>query len=132
MKTKMKRSRLALLLTLLLCLAPLFANPKDKKKEHAKEPYALIYGTVYGPDDHVVQGVRVLIRKSDAKKPKYELVSDSRGEFAQRVPVGPANYVISADPKSFPKKTEMKPGKEVTLHINADERQDTSLHLEKK
>jgi hypothetical protein len=128
----MRTSRLALFLSLLLCLAPLFAYPKDKKKEHTKEPYALIYGTVYGPDDHVVQGVRVLIRKSDANKPKYELVSDSRGEFAQRVPVGPADYIISADPKSFPKKSEMKPGKEVKLHVRADERQDTSLHLEKK
>ena len=54
----------------------------------AKKDYALIYGTVWGPDDHPVAGIPIKIRPASAKKAKWELMSDRNGEFAQRVPVG--------------------------------------------
>ena len=121
-RRKMKTSSRAVSLLLLsLVSAALFAA--DKKPQ----PYALIYGTVYGPDARPVEGVHVRIRKKDDKKPKYEQYSDRRGEFAQRVPVGPADYVIYADLKG--NKTKLKPGKEAAVHIDGDERQDISLHL---
>ena len=129
----MKTSSLALLLLLcLLSLSPAFAaGQKSAKAKEAKADYALIYGTVFGPNDAPVQGVRVLIRRSDSGKPKYQRVSDSQGEFAQRVPVGPADYLIYADAKAppFGKHSKIKPGKQVTLHIAGNERQDISLHL---
>ena len=51
------------------------------------KPYALIVGTVWGPDDHPVYGVTVKIRKGTdkAKKVRWELYSNHMGEFAQRV-----------------------------------------------
>ncbi len=95
------------------------------------KPYAVIVGTVWGPDDRPVYGVTVQIRRAKDKKPKWEVYSDHRGEFEQRVPAGEADYILSADLKHF-KPAEGKPlhlVQEVTVHVYNDERQDTSLHL---
>ena len=93
----------------------------------AKKDYALIYGTVWGPDDHPVAGVPIKIRKVSDKKAKWELVSDRNGEFAQRVPVGAHDYIVEADIKT--PKGQTKP--ETTVHIDDNERKDVSLHLSK-
>jgi hypothetical protein len=120
-----------LLATLLLtCVVPcLTAAPPDKPPK----PYALIFGTVWGPDDHPVYGVRVLIRRAidKPKKVRWELYSDHHGEFAQRVPAGEADYILSADLKGvkFLDGTPLHLPKEVTVHIYNDEREDTGLHL---
>lgn len=95
------------------------------------KPYAVIVGTVWGPDDRPVYGVTVQIRRAKDKKPKWEVYSDHRGEFEQRLPAGEADYILSADLKHF-KPPEGKPlhlVQEVTVHVFKDERQDTSLHL---
>ena len=101
--------------------------------EHAKfeKPYALIYGTVYGPDNRVVYGVKVKIRRAEEKKARWELYSDHRGEFAQRVPAGRQDYVISADLKGYKSsdRKHLQLVQEVTVHIDNEERTDTSLHL---
>src|SRR3984893_16431018 len=55
------------------------------------QPYALIFGTVWGPDDRPIYGVRVKIRRAQDKKPKWELYSNHTGEFAQRVQAGKAD-----------------------------------------
>jgi hypothetical protein len=83
---------------------------------------------VWGPDDRPVAGVSLKIRRATDKKPKWELISDSRGEFAQRVPAGAEDYVIQADVKT--PKGQPKP--ETTAHITNDERTDVSLHLSKE
>jgi hypothetical protein len=106
----------------------LLAAPAPKAK-----PYALIAGTVWGPDDHPVYGVLVKIRraKDKAKKIRWEVYSNHMGEFAQRVPNGESDYILSADLKGF-KATDGRPlrlVKEVTVHIYNDEREDTGLHL---
>ncbi|PYX46867.1 MAG: hypothetical protein DMG79_15285 [Acidobacteria bacterium] len=103
-----------------------FAASKPKGK-----PYALIAGTVWGPDDRPVYGVVVKIRRAKDKKPKWEVSSDHMGEFAQRVPAGESDYILSADLKGF-KPVNGKPLRlvqEVTVHIYGDEREDTGLHL---
>jgi len=67
----------------------------------------------------------VSIRRASDKKPRWELVSDRRGEFAQRVPVGAQDYIVQANirmPKGQPKP-------EITVHIDDNERKDISLHL---
>lgn len=104
-------------------------NPPQSKK--SEKPYALIYGTVYGPDDLTVYGVKVNIRRSDQKKPKWELYSDHAGEFAQRLPAGHATYVIWADLKGYKPLNgkQLKVGEPVTVEIQNDERADISLHL---
>lgn len=117
------------LTTLLLLLlggafygAPLKASPQSTPD--AKD-YALIFGTVWGPDSRPVAGVPVKIRRASEKKFRWEQVSNRTGEFAQRVPVGSQDYVIQADIKT-PKGT---PKPEITVHIDNNERQDVGLHL---
>ena len=100
---------------------------------HEIKPYALIIGTVWGPDDRPVYGIRVNIRrgKDKPKKVRWQLYSDHMGEFAQRVPAGESDYIISADLKGV-KSADGKPlhlVQPVTVHIYNDERQDTGLHL---
>jgi hypothetical protein len=104
-----------LMFTLLLVAALLHAS------DPAKKPYALIFGTVYGANDRAVYGVKIKIRRADQKKPKWELMSDHAGEFAQRLPAGTADYIITTD--------EKHPAPEVKVHIENDERKDVSVHL---
>ena len=87
--------------------------------------YALIVGTVWGPDNRPVAGIPIKIRPATGKKAKWELMSDSRGEFAQRVPPGAQDYIIQADIKT--PKGQPKP--EITVKISDNERQDVGLHL---
>jgi hypothetical protein len=97
----------------------------------SKNNYAVIAGTVWGPNDHPVYGVLVKIRRAKDKKPKWEVYSDHMGEFAQRVPTGESDYILTADLKGL-KTTDGRPlrlVKEVTVHIYNDEREDTGLHL---
>jgi hypothetical protein len=106
------------------------ANAAEKKPD---KPYALIFGTVWGPDHHVVYGVKVKIRRITGKKAEWEVYSDHSGEFAQRVPAGPADYVLSARRGDYKSRdgSKLRPGKEVTVHVESDERVDVGLHLMK-
>jgi hypothetical protein len=111
---------------------PLVAAQKQPKVKD-KYSYALIFGTVWGPDNRPVYGVKVKIRRAQdkAKKARWEVYSDHSGEFAQRVPAGEGDYVLWADLKNV-KGANGKPyhlDKEVTVHVYYDERVDTGLHL---
>jgi len=105
-----------------------YAIPPGQKPD---QPYALIFGTVWGPDDRPLYGVKIKIRRADQNKAHWELISDHSGEFAQRVPVGPADYLVWADLKSYKSLTskELHQNGEVKVHIDKDERQDIGLHL---
>ena len=112
-------------LTLVLAIASVAVCVRADSKQHARDPYALLFGTVYGPDQRPEYGVHIKIRRADQKKPKWELMSDHQGEFAQRVPAGKADYVITADVKT--PKGQPKP--ELTIHVDNDERKDFVLRL---
>jgi|SRR5215831_19015496 len=124
-----------LLLILTGNLAPLnpFASAQagtpDASASHEK-PYALIFGTVWGPDERPIYGVKVKIRRASDKKAKWELYSNHTGEFAQRVPAGKEDYIVWADLKGikFSNGSALQ-GQEVAVHITYDERQDIGLHL---
>jgi hypothetical protein len=96
----------------------------------------LIFGTVWAPDGNPVYGVKVKIRRSDDKtgnkKARWELLSNHTGEFAQRVPAGKADYIVWADVKDYKLESgkHLKPGPEVTVHVENDERVDTGIHLD--
>jgi hypothetical protein len=117
------------LLSLLVMGGTTAAIAERNGHDHRRD-YALIYGTVWGPDGRPVYGVKVKIRRADQKKPKWELYSDHSGEFAQRVPVGPGDYVVWADLKDFklPTGSHLQPD-QVKVHIDNDERADIGLHL---
>jgi hypothetical protein len=106
-------------------------TPATAAEKKSEKPYALIFGTVWGPDNHPVYGVRVNIRRAEDKKPRWELYSNHNGEFAQRVPVGKADYLAWADLKGYKPSgnNELRVGTEVTVHIEYDERADIGLHL---
>jgi hypothetical protein len=99
---------------------------------HDTPPYALIFGTVWDPDGHPLYGVKVKIRLASEKKARWELYSNHTGEFAQRVPAGKADYIVWADVKGYnlPSGQKLKPGSEVSAHIDSDERCDIGLHLD--
>lgn len=113
-------------------IAAFFALPVARAHESAQpKAYALIFGTVFDTEGHALYGVKVKIRRDGEKKVRWELYSNHTGEFAQRVPVGPGDYVVSADVKGYKSDDgrRLKPGDEVKVHIDGDERQDIGLHL---
>ena len=120
-----------LFLTLFLFALALSASAQTPATQDPHKPYALIFGTVWGPDNHPVYGVPVKIRRTDQKKAKWQLQSDHRGEFAQRLPAGKADYVVWADFKQLKSLDgkQLKPGEPLTVHIEGDERTDIGLHL---
>ena len=136
-RLRLRRARFSLLELLLIATLLLSFCPRvsGSAPQHGKEekPYALIFGTVWGPDDRPIYGVTVKIRRATdkPKKVRWELYSDHHGEFAQRVPAGEADYILSADLKNV-KTADGQPlrlSQEVTVHIYNDEREDTGLHL---
>jgi hypothetical protein len=111
------------------------AEKKDKRK--AEKPYALIFGTAYGPDDRPLYGVKVTIHPQTRKRPSWDLISDHRGEFAQRVPPGPAEYLVRGEAEYVPVGADGKPQLskkkklkgETKVRVESEERIDIGLHL---
>ena len=91
----------------------------------------MIFGTVWGPDDRGLPGIKVNIRRAGEKKVRWEVYSNRRGEFEQEVPSGKQDYIIRADVKGvkLPGGKHLQPSPEVTIHIESNERADTGLHL---
>jgi len=120
----------------LLALLPssLAASKEKPKKE---KPYALIFGTAYGPNDRPLYGVKVTIRPEKKKHPSWDLMSDHRGEFAQRVPAGANDYLVRGEAEYAPLGDDGKPQLskklrlkgETRVHVDNEERRDISLHL---
>jgi len=135
MRASLTRSCLrsfVLLSAIVAILLPAFAqSPTRDQHKDPRKSYALVVGTVWGPDDRPVYGVKVKIRRADQKKAKWELSSNHTGEFAQRLPAGKADYIVWADPKDIKLSSgkHLKGGTEVTVHVENDERADIGLHL---
>ena len=129
---------LSFLLLLLLVFSALviYASPladaaSAPKKLKPTDPYALIFGTVWGPDDHPAYGVKVRIRRASDKKPRWQIYSDHHGEFALRVAAEKNDYIVDADLKGV-KTQDGHPVhlvEEVPVHVEYDERVDIGLHL---
>jgi hypothetical protein len=112
-------------------VSPVAHAASAPKKLKPTDPYALIFGTVWGPDDHPAFGVKVKIRRASDKKPQWELTSDHHGEFALRVAAGKNDYIVGADLKGV-KTQDGHPVhlvEEVPVHVEYDERVDIGLHL---
>jgi hypothetical protein len=110
---------------------PLATASPAARKLKPTDPYALIFGTVWDPNNHPVYGITVKIRRVPDKKPKWEVYSDHSGEFAQRVPAGKADYVVWADLKGVKTKDgqPLHLAEQVPVHVEYDERVDIGLHL---
>ena len=121
----------------LFALSTLAQPAAADKKQKAEKPYALIFGTAYGPDDRPFYGAKITIHPVTKKRPSWDLISDHRGEFAQRIPPGPGDYLVQgiaeyapAGPDGKPQKAKAKRLKgEAKVHVDNEERVDISLHL---
>ena len=129
-------SSLSVLLVFVLafpCLPVIVPNIAASAPQKLKptDRYALIFGTVWGPDDHPVYGVTVKIRRARDKKPRWEVTSDHVGEFAQRVPAGTSDYEVWVDLKGVKTKSgeRLHLAQKVAVHVEYDERVDIGLHL---
>jgi hypothetical protein len=73
-------------------------KPGKKKYSHAND--FLIHGTVFTEKALSFPGVQLRIRKAGEKKFRWESYTNSRGEFAVRVPQG-SDYEMVARVKGF-------------------------------
>ena len=134
---KARRSRRTAFWLALIVFAALLQPSALADKKKPEKSYGLIFGTAYGPDDRPLYGVKITIRRLGKKHSRWELVSDHRGEFAQRVPPGRADYVIQGEAEYAPTGPDGKPQMskkkrlkgEAKVHIENEERQDIGLHL---
>lgn len=128
----------ALNVALVLTLSILFSSASATAPEDPKETrnYGLIEGTVYGPDDRPIYGVKVQIHPVGKKHPNWEHYSDHRGEFAQRVPLDTSDYEVVAEAEIAPvidgkaQHSGKKRVKDVArVHVDKSTVSDVSLHL---
>ena len=114
------------------CFFLLSLHAASETRKTKTKQTAVIFGTVWGPDDRGLPGIRVNIRRAGEKKTRWQVYSNRRGEFEQEVPSGKQDYVIRADVKGvkLPGGRHLQPSPEVTVHIESSERADTGLHLQ--
>lgn len=90
-------ARLLAVLTLIGCVAAVPAL--GRKKPVKTEAFATIAGTVFRQPGFAVAGVEVVVEpesssKDGVKFKKEKLLTNSRGEWALRVPAVPMKYVV--------------------------------------
>lgn len=121
-----RRPSILFLPVVLSLLSP--ADVSGEKNKKAQESYALIAGTVFRSSGFSLPGAEVTVTPDPDAKPRRKLkktkvLSDSRGEFAVRVPAEPMRYTVSVKAGGF--RPQEKP-----VSIQADERVDLFFHLE--
>jgi hypothetical protein len=95
-------------------------SSSSRKSKHSHGDDLLIRGTVFNERGLALQGVRLRVRRADQKKPRWETFTNSRGEFAVRVPKGP-DYEIAAESKGFSKQSQA---------INGQSEESVVLHMQ--
>jgi hypothetical protein len=105
---------------LLICLAPAFSRaqepapptpqappasgaPAPEKSQKEKYSHAndfLIIGTIFDPKGYAFAGVELRIRRGKERKYRWDSYTNSRGEFAVRVPQG-SDYEMVIHAKGF-------------------------------
>jgi hypothetical protein len=96
-------------------------NAKTKSKDEPL-PTFLIIGTVFNEKALSFPGVEVRIRRSDEKKFRWRTETNSRGEFAVRVPPG-YDYEVAVHMKNYKDQTK-------TVDSKADVQQRLSIEME--
>jgi Carboxypeptidase regulatory-like domain len=77
-------------------------KPQKQKYSHAND--FLIIGTVFDPKGYALPGVELRVRRSNEKKYRWDSYTNSRGEFAVRVPQG-SDYEMVIRAKGFADQT---------------------------
>jgi len=108
----MKRRKRKKRIISLLILAAAFAFPSLGDKKKSLEPYFLLAGTVFQETGFALPNAEVVVIPDPApdaprqKVKKLQTVSDSRGEFAFRLPTASMRYIVKVSAKGF--RTEEK------------------------
>ena len=125
-KKRKKRSGISLL----LLLAAAFALPcAAAKKKAAAEPYVLLDGTVFRENGFALPNAEVVVipdpgpESAPAKLKKLQAVSDSRGEFAFRLPTLNMRYLVKVSAKGY--RNETKP-----VTVQGEDRLDVTFQLQ--
>jgi len=74
--------------------APVASTKKTAKKKYSHADDFLIRGTVFDDKALSAPGVQLRIRRAGDKKFRWESYTNSRGEFAVRVPQGSAYEMV--------------------------------------
>jgi hypothetical protein len=84
--------------------APAAAPEKPKKEKYSHANDFLIIGTIFDPKGYAFPDVELKIRRSGEKKFRWDEYTNSRGEFAVRVPQGSV-YEMVVHVKKFADQT---------------------------
>jgi len=95
------------------------------KKE--KGAQAVIAGTVFRDTGFLLRGAEVIVKPAPEgrKKQEWKALSDARGEFAVRVPAGPASYNLVVSASGYR-------SQEKTVTLAGEERVEFSFQMEPK
>ena len=96
---------------LLAALLATMAGPAAADKKKLPEPHALLLGTTFTDEGLSLPGIPVTVTRKGEKKPKWRATSDSRGEFALRLPAGHKVYEVATQSKEHENQTQ-----EVEVH----------------
>jgi hypothetical protein len=77
-------------------------KPSKQKYSHAND--FLIIGTIFDPKGYAFPGVELRIRRNKEKRYRWDSYTNSRGEFAVRVPKG-SDYEMVIHAKGFADQT---------------------------
>jgi hypothetical protein len=93
----------------------------------AADPYALLAGTVFRENGLAFPGASIQLspREITKKRKPVKVLSSPRGEFAVRVPPGPAEYLISVEFDGYQRA-------EKSVKLVGEERIDVSFLMELK
>lgn len=80
------------------------APQKTQKQKYSHANDFLIVGTVFDPKGYAFPGVELRIRRTNEKKYRWDSYTNSRGEFALRVPQG-LDYEMVIHAKGFEDQT---------------------------
>ncbi len=78
-------------------------KPQKQRYSHAND--FLIIGTVFDPKGYAFPGAELRVRRTNEKKYRWESYTNSRGEFAVRVPQG-TDYEMVIRAKGFADQTK--------------------------
>ena len=103
MRTGLQTLLMSTLLASLACGTALPLRSGEKEKE---KPYALLSGSVHSSEGFAIPGVAVSVRREDDRKPRWRAISDSRGEFAIRLPAEAGTYEVTTESKEHENQTK--------------------------
>jgi hypothetical protein len=96
------------------------------KKVRIPAPQAVLAGSVFRDSGFSLRGAEIVVTPAEPdrkKKVEWRATSDARGEFAVRLPPGPASYNVIVRASGY--RPQQK-----TVTFAADERHDFSFLLE--